>query len=90
MDKHAAFFFQLGRMLRRVVSQEPDKFVTEEVPVPLPLASEVHGLESSDLKRPIPEIRPHPELIELPPHGHTRVLHNNFRVIKAGQKRRDE
>jgi len=90
MGKDAAFFFQLGRMLRGVIRQEADEFVTEEMPVPLPFAAEVHGLESRNLERPVAKTGSDRELIELLPHGHAGFLHRHFCVVHVGEQRRQE
>ncbi|HUT57627.1 MAG TPA: hypothetical protein VNA25_07220 [Phycisphaerae bacterium] len=90
MGKHPAFFLQLGRMLRGVIRQELDKFVTEAMPVPLPLAPEIHGLESRNLEPPVPKTGPGLKLVELLPHGHAGFLHHHFCVIQIGEKRRQK
>ncbi len=90
MCEHAAFFLELGRMPRGVVGQEPDEFVTEEMAISLPLASIVHGLESSNLERPVAKIGSGLKPIELPPHGHARFLHHHFSVVQIGQQRSQE
>ena len=90
MCQHAAFFLQPGRTLSGVIGQELYQVVTEEMRIPLAFATEVHGLETSDLKRPIAKIRLRLKLLEFSPHGHARLLHHHLRVIQTGKQRSQE
>lgn len=84
MGKNTAFFFQLSRALSSIVCQDTNQFVAEQMPVPLPLATEVHGLESSDLECPVAKTGSSLKLLEFPPHGHARFLHHHFGIVQIG------